>query len=1136
MHEMQITWSSCLRVSIKEVTMAMTAMAGYGEKESGKRRDRSEDRNEDDLRGDRGQRNRKENLEEEKRERRNKGEETKTKNYPKSLEDYMKDRVFVFVHHFSGPRDPLGETLRNEAIGKLKVKIISVDKEKTGEDLGDDKPYEDHLRLAREGYVDGFHSGFPCATYSRLRWRKVEGLPGPVRSKQHPYGLVNNTPRQQKECDMGTVLAARSTKMASTVIRSRKTKVRPFATIENPPPSELPDHLSAWELPEVAEFMGMEGVYSSDFHTCAFEPHLEAGRRHYKPQRLAGNLYGLNVYNAQQCRCGEGVKHEPIVGPEKSKQSAEYPHLMCKLYATLAIQHWERMAKEEYYQQKMERLQGEIDERKAEGERKRKRGEEGSQEEEENKIKLTPAPSSSWRGDPSSRHGLLKATKAKQEETEQEVYVGGMRNPAVVVKGIPTMVNFGVRMRAAWESFAKKNPEALRVAEDYGTLQCRYNEEVLREWKAKLKMTLGARSAPTERKHENVPYRSPLDPELLAAWAERAGDPEKDVVRWVREGAPLGMSLEIPTCGIFPPALDGDRGEAEGWMDTDQQLQGGSVVNYRSVQENMDDAVVELDRYRERGYVKDLDEAQLKAEFSGGTISRMGLIVKPKEGGGVKRRFIVDLRRSTGNSKARLPERLILPRPLDAVNTLKSLVEKGTGKMEEERDMELVLVDISDAFMTLAVHREEWKHCVAPSLEEGNYVIFVALLFGFKTAPLLWSRVAAMMSRLLQSAMDPSEAQHQNYLDDGLWAMQGTLTRRNELIAYVLYTLKALGLEVSLKKGQRSSSVIWIGVKYTLLANHNLAMTLPEKFMAEVLQELQAWDKRGMIPLGTLRKMCGRISWLAGILPRARWAVRVLYGSLHDRLHEVESGLEAVRAANREDKRDKSGMIHTSRFEGVRKWLVKFLEASKGNPTRRIQLHGARDVHVRVITDACPEGLGAILVINGVTIAALTSKVSKEDAYMLDFELGQSSSQAIVEALALLVALRHWKKELFGKSITLEFVSDNIAALTLAHKQSGKGAGLNFLGGELSVTMETLAIDRILTTHIPGIASKAADWLSRPSTWENKEMPDELIEIPIKAADPRPKEWYHLEPPGSAPELWGSTVHTHGAWESLRGL
>ena len=467
---------------------------------------------------------------------------------------------------------------------------------------------------------------------------------------------------------------------------------------------------------------------------------------------------------------------------------------------------------------------------------------------------------------------------------------------------------------------------------------------------------------------------------------------------------------------------------------------------------------------------------------------------------------------------------------------MKAMVESGAHRAGEEKDMELLLIDISDAFMTLAVHREEWKHCVAPDLKEGMYVIFVALLFGFKTAPLLWSRVAALLSRLLQSTMDPCEAQHQNYLDDGLWCLQGRRERRNVLLAFLLYTLKALGLNVALQKGQRSTSVVWIGVKYTLIANEQLAMTLPEKFLAEVLDELRAWDKRGMIPVKDLRKMCGRISWLAGILPRARWAVRVLYGSLHERLHEIESGQEEARATAREDKRNKSHLIHANRFEHVRRWLIQFLEASKGNPTRRIQLKREKEMHVRVVSDACPDGLGALLVMNGIVTAAFSSKVQEEDAFLLGFELGKSSSQAIVEALALVVALRHWEKELRGRNIVLEFVSDNIAALTLAEKHAGKGGGLNFLGGELSVTMEALAIDSVLTTHIPGVANKAADWLSRPTTWEHSEMPDELLGIKVAITSPRPKEWYYLEPPGVAPHLWGSKVHPHGAWESIRGL
>ena len=950
--------------------------------------------------------------------------------------------------------------------------------------------------------------------------------------------LKSNDANQQKECDNGTILASRSVKLATQVYLGRKLRIKPVVTLENPPPSDMPEHLSAWELPEVKDYMRLDGVKAVDFPTCVYEHHLPPGRRHWKPQRFAGTLYNIGTLGMFPCTCGEGVRHDPIVGVEKSRASAEYPDALCKAYAILVVEQFERMAKEEFLREKMKHLE----EKKAKKQKRKEGGEKRNRNrsppvQQREPIKLTPAPSSKdWVGDANKKHGLFKAMPAKKEGADQEVFYGGMRNPAVVVKGLPVLQNLGVKIKAAWEGFVRRYPKALEVAETYGTLECSYDENAAKEWTATLRRTLGARSAPTSRREENVPYRSPLDPEILQAWIQRGQDPEEHVVDWVLHGTPLGMAKDIPTCGIFPPAIDGDRKAEEEWMDTDQQLRGGSVLNYKSMVDQPKDAQIELDRYRSKNYVKDLAETQLREEFPGGTISRLGLIVKEKEGGGVKRRIIVDLRRSTGNLKSKLPERLILPRPMDAVATLRAITEKKGRHKEPEVDLELALIDISDAFMALAVHRDEWKHCVAPDVHEGQYVIFVAMLFGFKTAPLLWSRVAALMSRLLQSCMDQHEGMHQTYLDDGFWALMGTLTRRNSNLSFILYTLKAIGLQVSLNKGQRASSVTWIGVRYTLLPNSMLALTLPEKFIRDIMVEMESWDKRGMIPIKDLRRMCGRVSWLAGILPRTRWTVRVLYGALHDRLQEVEQGAEQIRRQNRPDNRDKSNLIEVKRFNHVRVWLCTYLEASQSTPTRRIQLLRSKEVAVRVITDACPEGLGALLVINGITVGAMASPVTEIDAELLKFEKGQSSSQAVVEALALLVALRHWEKQLHGKTVALEFVSDSIAALTLSQKLSGKGHALNYVGAELAVVLEQLAIDDIKTIHIPGVANKATDWLSRPSAWDTKEIPDELLGVKVEHLGERKADWYKLPTPAAAPEMWGSSVHQHGPWESLRGF
>lgn len=159
-------------------------------------------------------------------------------------------------------------------------------------------------------------------------------------------------------------------------------------------------------------------------------------------------------------------------------------------------------------------------------------------------------------------------------------------------------------------------------------------------------------------------YVLPLDPEIIEAWVAKGNDPEIHVSDWIRRGAPLGIESPIPTVGIFPPAEASNMdfpGQQE-LEDAAAQMSKGCLTNYSSVQDNVEEAKVELDRYRKAGIMVDVKKATVESEVKHGTISRLELIIKQKPEG-VKRRIILDLRRSGGNKKAVLPEKLILPRP-----------------------------------------------------------------------------------------------------------------------------------------------------------------------------------------------------------------------------------------------------------------------------------------------------------------------------------------------------------------------------------------------------------------------------------------------------------------------------------------
>ena len=277
---------------------------------------------------------------------------------------YCEARPFVFLHHFSGQEDRLGQAVKEESekIG-LKVTTYPADIEK-GHDLTADKPYQSHHFGAYMADIDGYHSGFPCNTFSKLRWRPLAGHPGPLRSKSEPYGFKSLSPEKKAECDKGTILMARSVDMVKAMERGHQDMVvTGFATLENPPPSDHPQHISAWHMPELVQLVdGLPQWESAHFHTCAYQSDREVGSRHFKPQLVGGTLAGLQSLT-RSCPCGK-APHEPIVGKERSARSAAYPMEFCRAYGRLAALHFHRVAKAEFLEGRREEIAKNISNRK----------------------------------------------------------------------------------------------------------------------------------------------------------------------------------------------------------------------------------------------------------------------------------------------------------------------------------------------------------------------------------------------------------------------------------------------------------------------------------------------------------------------------------------------------------------------------------------------------------------------------------------------------------------------------------------------------------------------------------------------------------------------------------------------------
>ena len=150
--------------------------------------------------------------------------------------------------------------------------------------------------------------------------------------------------------------------------------------------------------------------------------------------------------------------------------------------------------------------------------------------------------------------------------------------------------------------------------------------------------------------------------------------------------------------------------------------------------------------------------------------------------------------------------------------------------------------DLADAYCHFAVAHGELGYCFAPALEEEEVLVSVAMLFGFKAAPLTMGRLSAALARLWQSMM-MKDGKLQVYMHNPLFI----LTR-------------VTGLRLT-----------WIVIQMEPNIQMKIfTLSVPEKMATELKEKVRSWKGKGMIPFRDLRATTGRLSWVAGIVSRIR--------------------------------------------------------------------------------------------------------------------------------------------------------------------------------------------------------------------------------------------------------------------------
>ena len=132
-----------------------------------------------------------------------------------------------------------------------------------------------------------------------------------------------------------------------------------------------------------------------------------------------------------------------------------------------------------------------------------------------------------------------------------------------------------------------------------------------------------------------------------------------------------------------------------------------------------------------------------------------------------------------------------------------------------------------------------------------------------------------------------------------------------------------------------------------------------------------------------------------------------------------------------------------------------------------------------ITTDALPWGLGAVLEFGSTIVAYFASPITDQYRLILSLDTEPSSRQ-VLEALALLVALRGWAPSWTDRRVQLSVRSDNVTALTLLCNVQPHSDRMGIIVREFALNIAASSVSPDEALHIPGgLANTAADMLSR---------------------------------------------------------
>ena len=572
----------------------------------------------------------------------------------------------------------------------------------------------------------------------------------------------------------------------------------------------------------------------------------------------------------------------------------------------------------------------------------------------------------------------------------------------------------------------------------------------------------------------------------------------------------MGVNRPIVPTGVFPEVDPTDRRHT-GVEELLSEIPAGG--NYKSFEEARQYAQPELERIIKEGYATRLGKwRKVLGKFGKVAVSKLACIIKVKKEGSVKARLVIDLRRSGVNHCAVVRERVVLPRLKEALGDAVHLLHHaGPG-----HEVEAMVADFKDAFHTLPVHPSEKPMGVAKAYDD-EYIGFNTVVFGGVSSPLVWGRAAAYLLRGGQSLFKFSELLAECYVDDPLVLAAGNKRERNHLFAIFLLWLVAFGPPISWAKVARGKRVDWCGSTLQFLDRYTVKAVINETFVREFTEEVEDAMSKPLVGLGTLRRIAGRAAWAMGLVPTLRSFLDALW-TVAAELQQKSRDDEPHKKLRKKGVRGEPA-VETSRVLVSLAWLRAFLQRAVGvgelgrTVDTRIWMQGPT---LRITCDASPWGLGAVLEVAGSPAAYLEDPLTAMDEDKLNIQIGSCKGQAVLEMLALLVAMRAWLPMWASARCEVTVRSDSQAALGAALKLASPSPVINKIARETGLDVASSKYGVDFFKHVPGKCNEWADALSRLHQPGGKAvLPAALLGCERTPAPQRNKEWWESDVPVS---------------------